>query len=412
MKCNLPLLLCLSSAFGATLALAQDASRSNETAQVTKTKDPVAYVYVSGTPKNSSIGEIVAYTTNPDGTLTRVPGSPYSESLSYMAATGSYLFGVTVQGPGRAEYIDSFAIEHNGALRFSTETDLSKYNLGNDDAVSAGIWLDHTGATLYNLQYLIDGANSAYESFAIDKANGSLSMPSGLKKSISNTLSAEYLPTSNISFTANNRFAFSATCFSDKVWAIYGFERHSDGSLTDLPADPPLPAGPGEEGFCPEPFAAADTADHVAFAFQGVINPPFGAPAGSPQLATYTVNTDGNPTTTSTYENMPFISTANVTDLKMSWSGKLLAVGGSGGLQVFHFNGADPITPYTGLLTKDSIDQITWDSSGNLYAVSNNSGKLFVFMTTSAGIKQAPGSPHSISGARYIAVHSLTPAPE
>jgi hypothetical protein len=37
----------------------------------------------------------------------------------------------------------------------------------------------------------------------------------------------------------------------------------------------------------------------------------------------------------------------------MSPSGKLLAVAGTTGLQVFHFNGSNPIKPYTGLLTKN-----------------------------------------------------------
>jgi hypothetical protein len=413
MKCSLELCVCLAAALCASAATAQDAVvESKAVSQTSSADSPVAYVYVSATPKNSSTSEVVAYTTNPDGNLTPIPGSPFRESLSFMAATGSYLFGVA-GGAVQGENIDSFAIEHNGALRFSTETDLSKYDLGYDEAASAGLWLDHTGATLYNLQYLIDGSNSAYESFAIDKANGSLSMPGDLKKSISNTLSAAWPATSNsLSFTANNKFAYSAVCWSDKAWIIYGFERHSDGSLTELPINPAFPTGASDEGFCPAPFAAADKANHVAFVFDGEIDPPFGTPAGSPQLATYTVSADGNLTTTSTYKNMPFIATTDVADLQMSWSGKLLAVGGSGGLEVFHFNGADPITPYTGLLTKDSIDQLAWDASGNLFAISKASGKLFVFMTTSTSIKQAPGSPHSIPSPQALAVHSLTSASE
>ena len=76
-----------------------------------------------------------------------------------------------------------------------------------------------------------------------------------------------------------------------------------------------------------------------------------------------------------------------VYDLKMSPSGKLLAVGGSdgrgeGGLQIFHFNGAQPITRYTGLLTNAEIDQFYWDNADHLYAISSHPGKLFVFTVT------------------------------
>ncbi len=81
-------------------------------------------------------------------------------------------------------------------------------------------------------------------------------------------------------------------------------------------------------------------------------------------------------------------------DLAMSPSGKLLAVGGTAGLQIFHFNGSDPITHYTGLLTTDDVSQFFWDNDNHLYAISQTSGKLFVFTVTPTNVSQAPGSPH------------------
>ena len=81
----------------------------------------------------------------------------------------------------------------------------------------------------------------------------------------------------------------------------------------------------------------------------------------------------------------------------MAPSGKYLAVGGTSGLQLFHFNGANPITKFTGLITTDPINQLFWDNSNHLYALSQNSGKLFVFTVTSSGAKEAPGSPYSIT---------------
>ena len=113
--------------------------------------------------------------------------------------------------------------------------------------------------------------------------------------------------------------------------------------------------------------ASADPANHVAVEFQ-VINTSQELPDGLPQLATYTADASGNLSTASTRQNMPSVAMQYVYDLKMSPSGKLLAVGGSdgrgeGGLQIFHFNGAQPITRYTGLLTNAEIDQFYWDNA-------------------------------------------------
>jgi hypothetical protein len=87
------------------------------------------------------------------------------------------------------------------------------------------------------------------------------------------------------------------------------------------------------------------------------------------QLASYTVDSQGNLSTTATAKNMPYPEVNNPGILNMSPSGKLLAVGGYG-LQVFHFNGAAPITPYSKVLTTAAINQIHWDNNNHLYALS------------------------------------------
>jgi hypothetical protein len=101
---------------------------------------------------------------------------------------------------------------------------------------------------------------------------------------------------------------------------------------------------------------------------------------------------------------MPTSAVNGVLDIEMAPSGKLLAVGGTAGLQVFHFNGSNPITHYTGLLTTDGIDQFFWDNDNHLYAISAKSGKLFVFTITPTGFSQAPGSPYTISQPANIIV--------
>jgi hypothetical protein len=90
--------------------------------------------------------------------------------------------------------------------------------------------------------------------------------------------------------------------------------------------------------------------------------------------------------------------TVNPGLLSMSPSGKLLAVGGAPGLQIFHFNGADPITSYSGvLLPSVLIDAMYWDNSNHLYAISYQSQELYVLTVTSSTISQAAGSPYKVN---------------
>ena len=101
---------------------------------------------------------------------------------------------------------------------------------------------------------------------------------------------------------------------------------------------------------------------------------------------------------------MPKVAVGSVTALGMSPSGKFLAVGGTLGMQIFHFNGASPVTKYTGLITASEVDQIFWDNANHLYAISRSGGKLYVFTVTSTGVLQAPGSPHFLTNPEYLIV--------
>ena len=82
--------------------------------------------------------------------------------------------------------------------------------------------------------------------------------------------------------------------------------------------------------------------------------------------------------------------------MKMSPSGKVLAIAGASGVQVFHFNGANSVTAFSGLMTRDEVDQMFWDDANHLYAVSRSAGKLFVFTVTDTSCRPAPGSPYTI----------------
>jgi hypothetical protein len=119
-------------------------------------------------------------------------------------------------------------------------------------------------------------------------------------------------------------------------------------------------------------------------------------PVPPARLAVYSVDASGNLTTKSTATNMPRAGVGGVSAMAASAPGNLLAVAGEGGLQIFHFNGSNPITPYTGLLATHSIQQILWDTHDHLYGISPSSGRLYAFKITTTGHKQAAGSPYSV----------------
>jgi hypothetical protein len=121
-------------------------------------------------------------------------------------------------------------------------------------------------------------------------------------------------------------------------------------------------------------------------------------------LASYTADSEGNLTTKSTAKTMPV--TTGGTYMSISPSGKLLAVDAGNGFQVFHFNGADPITKFTDVLhSSETFIQFSWDKSSHLFALSQNA--LHVYSATSTSIKEEAGSPYSIPEASNVIVQSL-----
>jgi hypothetical protein len=388
-KSYLKLTLCLSLTLCAEV-FAQTASTPIDDHLYASTSDsPIAYVYVSNTVPGGGVNEIRAFAAAPNGKLTSVHGSPFQENVTNMAVNGEFLFAVS----SSALEIESYRIESNGALRYATTT---RTGQPSDCAGFGPLFLDHTGSTLYNMEFRGSGcSNNTYVSYAVEKSTGGLKY---LGNSANNWL---YLPAS---FTGNDIHAYTASCLEDLYWGIFGFERSSDGLLTQVVAGKP-PTPPEGDFYCPSQ-AAADPTDHVAFSMQAVNGSTFGAD-GPPRLAAYTAEANGRLTTTNTHASMPETSVVSVTDLNMSPSGKLLAVGGTGGLQVFHFNGSEPIKPYTGLITKDEIDQFFWDNHNHLYAISHTANKLFVFTITPTSYSEAPGSPYTVNKPQNIIVQPI-----
>ena len=265
--------------------------------------------------------------------------------------------------------------------------------------VANQIFFDHTGATLYVQEFNADCANTGVASFALNKRNGKLHY-------LGIDITGVFPGDNNAAhFIGNNVYAYTAVNSGCMYYGIYGFQRKTNGLLVSggALANYPTPSK-NFSRFVPD-LLAADPTNHIAMLMQPA-NPPDCA-AGPMQLATYTVSSSGVLSTKSTYANMPATLISNPYDLKMSPSGKLLAVAGQQGLQIFHFNGANPITRDTGLLTTDPVSQVFWDNSNHLYAISQSSGKLHVFTITPTYAHEAPGSPHVINSPEHLIVQPL-----
>ena len=350
----------------------------------------VAYVYVNVTEGNTA--EIYGFAADSNGGLSGIQGSPFPgfADVGYWTGKNGYLFAT--DGTPDATYIFSYLVSSIGVPRKVAKIKVAGQNVG-----VCCLFLDRTSEDLYD--YEVDyGGNNYYRSFRIDNSTGRLTYLGGLNVGFDSG------PGGKMTFAGDNLYAFSAYnfCYYSCYWGVLGAHRNSKGKLTgDSKAGGNPPTAKDGDAYLAD-YAGADPTHHVAIAVQAVSQIyPFGND-GLPQLATYTVHSDGSLTTDSAYWNMP--TTANQGywgpyDVEISPSGKLLAVAGTAGLEVFHFNGGKPITPYTGLLTNDEIEQCLWDNDNHLYAISSKSGLLFVFTVTPTSYRQAPGSPYPIYGA-------------
>lgn len=372
-------------------AAAQIASTQRDASiQPSAAAPPVAYVYVSNVPdRNVALFDIYGFAAAADGSLKPIHGSPFNDaqgndSVQTLAVNGKYLFGANIFS------IHTLAIQFDGSLKPVATTNNPQ---GTSKELSSLV-LDQTGATLYATSSS-SIKDVSYESFTIDKATGKLKYL-GAIGGAQNTLT----------FIGNNVYAYGVVCATGKNTSrTSGFKRQSNGALSYVSSVPP-PTPPAGKVYCPV-AVAADPVNHAAVALIEVDPATF--QNEGVQVAVYTADSRGHLTTKSTQSNMPQSMLSDARDMKMSPSGKLLAVSGTAGIQIFGFHGSDPVTLYTGLLGNGEIDQMFWDNANHLYAISAHlGGQLFVFTATPQGVKQAPGSPHSLQFPQNLIVQPLT----
>lgn len=356
----------------------------------------VAYVYVANNPKNSSTNQISAFSVAANGKLTPIPGSPFRENVDAMAVGGDHLVAVNASQPN----IDTFVIESNGALRYQASTDYATHAPDDNCPIANQIFFDRTGTALYIQEFNADcNTNTGVSSYALNKKTGKL-------RYLGVNITGDFPGDNNVAhFTGNNAYAYTAVNSDCMYYGTYGFKRQANGMLGSggSLANYPAPA-PSFSRFVPE-LVATDSWSNLAMLMQPA-NPP-NCVAMPPQLATYTVSSTGMISTKSKYSNMPTTLVTYPYDMKVSPSGKLLAVAGEQGLQIFHFNGANPITHDTGLLTTDPVNQIFWDNSNHLFAISQSTGKLREYTITPTSVQLISGTPRLIENPQYLIVQPL-----
>jgi hypothetical protein len=400
MKSQLLRLLCVVAAASPQAALAQATPATTATA-------PVAHVYVQ-TPQGVKLYKAAA-----TGQLSLVAGSPFKTVGLLVAANGKYLIS------NGTTYVHVYPLSSTGAIGKEVSNINTALYSGAECGTTGPTALDHTGQSLYVQHASVTSSGSivcsAFQSYKIG-STGQLTFVGATEEGVNEHVAA---PTP-LTISGQNNYAFDVygVSFGYETSVIQASKRNAGtGSLEPWRSFVTNPATYDSSWEWMQFGVAADPANHLAVFQMQEQGLPFGKFA-FPQLASYSFDSSGNLTTTNTYKNMP-ASQVYPAVLNMSPSGKLLAVAsptsyasckcgtaswGTAGLQVFHFNGAQPITHYTSTLTKTPIDSIRWDHANHLYAISHSASKLFVYTITPTSVTQAPGSPYSISSPTALVV--------
>lgn len=378
-------------------------AQSADTAAASTTS-PVAFVYASGT------SSIYGFAASASGKLTPVPGSPFSYAgYGKLSVSKHFLFAMA----SNDHVVSSFSIATNGSIKKVASVDLLKYepNFSTLCGAPPDMQVDRTGATLYVQQ----SPDCDYQDHQVY-----------LSVHVSSSGGLEYIGSSggflddfgqgdtiSLQMAGTNQYAYDGWCGDDdnNTSTVDIYKRESSGMLQFTSAVNTPPANYGAGGQYCAGQVATDSSNHVAVAYQrldyeGGDNGPWQGPYF---LASYTQQTNGELTTTSTSDNMPEVAVAQgsvVYAMSISPSNKYLAVSGLSGFQIFHFNGGDPITTYSAVhLPNSTIQKFGWDKSNHLYVF--DGGSVIVFtVSASSGVTQV-GSPYTMSHPNNIIVLDL-----
>jgi hypothetical protein len=181
------------------------------------------------------------------------------------------------------------------------------------------------------------------------------------------------------SILGNESFGY-ANLWSGHYSGLVGFRRESSGTLQLMQFHETDPTLPGNFYLSANPDASP-TGNYLVVQ----LYPDDGGDTGPLQFGSYTVDSDGSISTTNTSSNMP-TSPLDFPATTFSPSGDLF-VAYQGEIDIYKFNGAAPLTLWRTLLSGDWVNQVAFDRSNHLYAISRDS-KLYVFTVTSTSVTE------------------------
>jgi hypothetical protein len=324
-----------------------------------QTTAPIAYVYV----QNSTSAPIYAFDSSSAGKLTSISGSPFKETTGLMIGSNGMEF-ITLD----ADWVRSYKVSTTGAIGAQVSDINTNLYSDSECGGAEAAQLDPTGTYVYVLRNGGYSGNSrtcsAVQTFQIG-TTGILTFKGAVN--------VGDIDLGNLNVTGNGLFAILNGSGNRGVFDPAFLARESSGALGAGAGviTQPQPA-PGYNNFQWLGMEATDSTDHVAV-FENGYDDKTGK-YGPLQLASYTASAGGY-VSTNTWENMPTLDSITGVPMAISPSGKFLAVPVGTGLQFYNFNGAAPITKFTGIMgTSGFISTMAWDSSNNLYAINGATG--------------------------------------
>jgi hypothetical protein len=358
-------------------------------ARAQSTPSTAAYVYIQ---IQGPEGAVYGFRSSSTGQLTAIPGAPWKPAGLIIGDNKSVL--VTMG----EDNLHSYGIASNGAIQSQLEqnpdTDYAGGECGNGNG---GAVLDHTGQYVYVLQQNGgDGSCAAYQTFQILNSGAYKGVFDGVGDTEENTSGGASVDLPSI--LGNETFAY-ADQFDGHSNSVIGFQRTSSGALQLIGVM--NPTFPGSAAYTPYHPDSSPDGNYVVLQL-------YPNDSGKGQLGSFTVDSDGNLSSTNTADTMPN-SPFYITGTTFSPSGNMFvayADNGAGnpglgnGIQIYNFNGAAPLTAYKTLLNGTPIDQVGWDSSSHMYAISQSTNTLYVFTVTPTSVTQdaswSIGSPYKM----------------
>ncbi|MFZ0303696.1 MAG: Ig-like domain-containing protein [Terracidiphilus sp.] len=373
-----------------TVAVAPQAQAQSTTA---------AYVYVQiGGPA----GAVYGYSASSSGTLAAISGSPFKTGTAIVGSNNSQFFTL-----GQTT-LHSFAIASNGAIGSQVGSaavfDYAGNSCGGGPNGLENAVLDHTGKYVYvELQGAGDGTCAAYQTYIVN-SDGTLTFDGDTEQTFESEAG-----TGVPSILGNETFAY-ATEWDGHYTGDVGFKRQSTGTLETIQFKETDPTLSGTF-YLPSSPDASPTGNYVVLQLYPSDG---GGDSGNPQLGSYSVDSSGNLTTTNTSSNMPTPSLGGGLST-FSPDGTMFVLynsgtGAYGGIEIYNFNGAAPLTLNTTLLNGTPISHVAWDTSHHLYVISQAENTMWVFNVTPTSVAQTAklsiGTPFSI----VVASHSASSA--